>query len=181
MSTARYTLNLDRPLKESIWEHMLGHPRGHERLGFVCTRPLTTPTHQVLTPMEWLPLHDKDLVPGSGDALEMAEHAQAAVIKRAHDLNAILVEFHSHPWDMPAQFSGYDMRGFEEFVPHVRWRLKGRPYGAVVVSRSGFDSLLWDGDIDNPIGIDPLVVEGSVLRPTGLTLRYRRRKYGTEI
>jgi len=181
MQSHRYSLSLDRRLKDAIWNHMLTHPRGHERLGFLFTRVISTPTHQVLTPVEWLPLHDADLELGSGEALEMTQEAQARVIKHGHDLNAALVEFHSHPWDMPAQFSGYDMHGFSEFVPYIRWRLKDRPYGAIVVSRSGFDSLIWDTEPDAPTAIDPLVVEGAILRPTGLTLRYRRRKYGTEI
>lgn len=174
MERARYCLQLSVSLKDAIWEHMLTHPHGGERLGFLFTRQLATPTLQTLNPLEWVALHDGDLVPGSGDALEMTSEAQARIIKRAHDLDAILVEFHSHPWDVPAAFSWTDMEGFDEFVPYVRWRLKDRPYGAVVVSKRNFDTLFWDGDIANPTVIDPLLVESSMLRPTGHTRRYPR-------
>lgn len=174
MERQRYCLHLNTSLKTAIWDHMLTHPHGGERLGFLFVQLIPTPTLQTLNPMDWVAMQDEDLVPHSGDALEMTSEAQAKVIKRAHDLEAILIEFHSHPWDFPASFSWVDMDGFDEFVPHVRWRLKGRPYGAVVVARTSFDTLFWDDTLGNPTAIDPVLVESAMLRPTGLTHRHSR-------
>lgn len=181
MERKRYCLQLNVSLKDAIWYHMLTHPYGGERLGFLFNKLIPTPTLQTLTPMDWVPMQDADLVEHSGDALEMTSEAQARIIKRAHDLEAILIEFHSHPSDFPAAFSWVDMDGFDEFVPHVRWRLKGRPYGAVVVAKSSFDTLIWDDQLDNPTSIDPFLVETEMIRPTGLTRRYPRRSHGKEV
>src|SRR6266487_1407438 len=104
--------------------------------------------------------------------MELADETRAQVIKRAHDLGASMVEFHSHPYPWPARFSESDRVGLEEFVPHVWWRLKGRPYAAVVVAPSGFDGLVWMTSPDRPEQLDGIACGDRLLRPTGLTLRH---------
>ena len=104
------------------------------------------------------------------DYLELADKTRAALIKRAHDLDTSLAELHSHPGPWPAGFSYADRLGLQETVPHMWWRLKKRPYLAIVVAKSGFDALLW---LDNPKVPRPLdgIVEGSrVLKPTNFSL-----------
>ena len=46
-----------------------------------------------------------------GDYLELADETRARLIKRAHDLQASLVEMHSHPAPFPAAFSPADRPG----------------------------------------------------------------------
>lgn len=98
-----------------------------------------------------------ELIPPDGFAfqsdyhIELSAETQARVLKRAFDLGASLVEFHSHRSSWPAAFSWSDFRGFEEFVPHVRWRLAGRPYGAVVFHESSVDGLAWINKMPEPI------------------------------
>lgn len=100
---------------------------------------------------------------------ELTEQMRATVIKKAHDLDASIVELHSHKGSRWAEFSESDLFGFQEFVPHVWWRLKGRPYIAVVVSHTSFDGLVWLTNPNIPQRLDGIVTENSFLRPTKLT------------
>jgi len=108
--------------------------------------------------------------------LELGSEAQARIIKLAFDRRASLVEFHSHRTNWPAQFSHSDFSGFEEFVPHVRWRLSGRPYAAVVFHESSFDGLVWVDE--QRVQLDGIESDG--LQPqlaTGLSLRAAEEPY----
>ena len=103
--------------------------------------------------------------------IELTDDMRAKIIKKAHDLDAALVEFHSHPHPYDACFSWSDKMGFEEFVPHVWWRLKGKPYAAVVVAPENFDALIWISGPGKPQLLNQLVIESGILKPTGLTLK----------
>lgn len=101
--------------------------------------------------------------------LELTDQTRGMLIKRAHELDAGLIEVHSHP-KFSAEFSWSDKRGLREFVPHVWWRLKRRPYVALVVAPGGFDALAWVADPNAPQNLDALIVEGVPKYPTGLSL-----------
>ena len=104
--------------------------------------------------------------------LELTDSCRASVIKRAHDLDACLLEWHSHPRASTVEFSASDRSGFADFVPHVWWRLKKKPYGAVVVGPQNFDSLCWIANVNRPDGVLELQVGKRRLAPTGLTLEH---------
>ena len=120
---------------------------------------------------EWLPMKPQNFVSRSKGYLELKDGVRGNVIKRAHDTNSILIEFHSHPFPWPAQFSDFDLEGLSEIVPHIRWRLKRKAYLAVVVAPSGFDALVWNSETDDASGLDGIVTENKTLVPTGLTLK----------
>ncbi len=101
--------------------------------------------------------------------IELTDGCRAAVIQRAHDLGASLLELHSHPKASVVEFSPSDRSGFAEFIPHVWWRLKKKPYAALVMGPRGFDSLSWISSPERPDGVLDLMVGGERLRPTGLT------------
>lgn len=129
--------------------------------------------------IEWLPLGPGDYVRQATDYLELADAARARVIKRAHDLKASLVEFHSHPGPYPAALSIADLIGLEEFVPHVRWRLKAKPYAALVFARSSFDGLAWIDSDNVPIQVAGIETGKQFVTATALTLQvHRGRIYG---
>lgn len=116
-------------------------------------------------------LKSADFAAQEGDYLEMTDGTRARLIKHAHDLGACLVEMHSHLGQWPAAFSPSDRSGLMDTVPHMWWRLKGRPYLAIVVAQSGFDALLW---LDNPRIPGPLtaIYAGKrLLRPTNNSLK----------
>jgi proteasome lid subunit RPN8/RPN11 len=106
--------------------------------------------------------------------VELTDEVRARVIKRAHDIGGSLVEVHSHLGG-PARFSASDLAGFEDWVPHVRWRLADRPYVAIVFSGEAFDALVWEGDARNPAPLDRLEVDDCPPRaPSRLTFRRKR-------
>jgi hypothetical protein len=110
--------------------------------------------------------------------IALTNEAQARLIKRAWDLGAAFVELHSHVGIDPekgevpvaAAFSPSDLSGFEEFVPHVRWRLGGAPYVAIVVTNAEFDAMVWDGESRMPVALTAVDVGGEELTPSGRTL-----------
>lgn len=104
------------------------------------------------------------------DYLELADEVRARLIKRAHDLGACLVEMHSHPFPFPAAFSLADQMGLKETVPHMWWRLKKRPYLAIVVAPSGFDALVWLDNPKVPQRLDGVLADDRLLRPTNNSL-----------
>lgn len=102
--------------------------------------------------------------------VELADGLRPQLIKRAWDEDACLIEAHSHT-EGRAAFSPSDLWGFEEWVPHLRWRLRRRPYAALVFAREDFDALVWHGD-GPPVGLDAIeIAGGESLRPTDNTIR----------
>ncbi len=124
-----------------------------------------------------LELHvlEAQLIPPEGFAcrspfyLELTDETRAAVIKRAHDLGAGLIECHSHPGQRGACFSWSDLHGFDEFVPHAMWRLKGKPYAAIVMAPDSFDALVWRSATARVEPAGAIVTETGRIEPTGLT------------
>lgn len=104
--------------------------------------------------------------------VELTDEARARIIKTAWDTGTSPVEFHSHPGDRwQAMFSPSDMDGFAEYVPHCRWRLRGRPYLAVLVNPSGVDALGWTGAGGKPVALDAIrVAGGQTIVPTNRTI-----------
>ena len=156
----------------SLLTHLLPDGSQFEEAAFVFVKPSgpETPTlfeyvaHREVPPEGFLSRHH--------DYLELDDGFRASLIKQAHDLEASIAEFHSHPSPWPAAFSCSDRMGFKDFVPHVRWRLQDRPYFAVVVAPSGFDALAWTNGHETPVPLDGLLVGSEVLSPTKLTIPY---------
>lgn len=107
--------------------------------------------------------------------LELGDDVVPKLIRRAHELNASLVEFHSHPFPTVARFSEFDLSHLAEFVPYVQWRLRRRPYVAVVLGPTTFDAIAWNADgIAMPL--ESWACESSLRRPTGLGAEAWRRE-----
>jgi hypothetical protein len=119
---------------------------------------------------EWYAVKSNEYESRSLWYVELKDNLRPKIIKKAFDLDAAIVEMHSHPHNMSAKFSGSDLVGLQEFVPHVWWRLKGKPYAALVFSSSDFDGLAWIKSPSHPQQLTQLVVNGRGLRANGLTL-----------
>lgn len=102
---------------------------------------------------EWHHVQSSEYAIQSESHVALLDEMRPKIIKRAHDLDATVVELHSHIGNNSAQFSSSDMYGFQEFVPHVRWRLNNKPYAAVVFTQSGFDALVWTGNQNMPTSL----------------------------
>jgi hypothetical protein len=85
----------------------------------------------------------RDIASPSLRHVVLADDVRPRVIKTAWDRNECLIEAHSHGPRGHAEFSPSDLLGFEEWVPHVTWRLRGRPYAALVVAGDKWDALVW--------------------------------------
>jgi hypothetical protein len=92
--------------------------------------------------------------------VELADDVRPRVIKTAWDNSRCLIEAHSHGDWGNAQFSPSDLHGFGEWVAHVRWRLRGRPYVALVKAGETWDALAWI-DSDEPATIEAIEVMSS--------------------
>ena len=111
---------------------------------------------------------------GSPYSLELTDEERSSAIAGASREDAALVEVHSHPMSRRrASFSSSDLAGFKEFVPHVWWRLRAKPYAALVLSQSDFDAVAWTKCPGNMEPLDAIVLDDCrILKPTGRTLKF---------
>jgi hypothetical protein len=158
----------DLAIRKADWASLRAHliPRKHvvEEAAFLFAEDPGNGSQWVCQEI-WL-LTGDDFAYQSASHIELSDSVRARIIKNAHDTRTAIVELHSHTGKCPAQFSYSDHLGFTDWVPHVRWRLKGKPYGALVVTRSGFDGLIWRTTMPERIG-RIRVIGGKSLYPTG--------------
>ena len=162
---------IDIPQKDyrSVWRYLLPACSRNEEVCFLHVRPSSRNDAGRFCFDGWDPILPREFAFRSSYHLELTDQAQARIIKRAADLGTSLVEMHSHTGSWPAAFSASDMVGLSEFVPHVLWRLRKKPYFAIVVARGSFDGLVWLGDGESPQRLDGIAVGTSVMKPTGLS------------
>jgi hypothetical protein len=145
---------------DRLWFHLLQGEE--EEAAFIFTKT------DVLTPFHMLLVSPEGFAYKSRFGFELTDAYRASIIKKAHDLDAMIIEFHSHPFPSTACFSPTDIEGLRDFVPHVRWRLKNKPYAAVVVAPQSFDALFWATDgAPEPIALN---VGGRIVLPTRKSL-----------
>lgn len=167
----RIVLKLPDGMYEDLLGHLLPSDSTYEQAAFLFVVPHQTGDAVVFNTIDSTKLVADDFELQAIDYLELADSARARLIKRAHDLDASLVEMHSHPRPWNAAFSPSDLLGLSETVPHMWWRLKKRPYAAIVVAPSGFDAMVWLESPESPRALDCLAAGARMLRPTNLTIR----------
>jgi hypothetical protein len=167
-------LNLPAGAYEDLVAHLLPGDTQNEQAAFLFARARGTDRGVALDVIDSAKLAASDFAVQAPDYLELADPTRARLIKRAHDLDASLVEMHSHPGPWDAAFSPSDLRGLSETVPHMWWRLKGRPYAAIVIAPSGFDALVWLNGPSFPQELHSLTAGSQILVPTNITIRARR-------
>lgn len=163
------TINISANVLDRVRRHLLPRGGACEEAAFLFTHDNRTAGGLALDVSEVMLIPPNGFTSRSAFYLELSDMTRADVIKRAHDLGAGLIECHSHPGQRQACFSWSDLHGFDEFVPHVMWRLKGKPYAAVVLAPGSFDALAWSATGVEPQQVDEIVTEHGGLRPTGLT------------
>ena len=153
--------------------HLLPPGEVVEQAAFVYARPREVSGKIIMSLVDWDAMRPQDFAYQSEYHLELEDGKRSEVIKRAHDLKASMIEWHSHPMFWPAEFSVSDLSGLIEFAPHVMWRLNERPYCAVVVTPHDFDALVWSDRKKEPNQSFALCVGARELNPTGCTLGSR--------
>lgn len=155
-------------------QDLVGRLRAHlmrpeaERAAFLLAEHRKEALHELRLVEMWA-VPDEEFEYRGRYHLSLSDAVRPKVIKWAWDRGACLVEAHSHLDGIPA-FSPSDIAGLAEFVPHVWWRLEGRPYAALVFTRGGFDALAWIESPHNPARVRGLLFhgDGRMERPTGL-------------
>jgi hypothetical protein len=102
--------------------------------------------------------------------VHLMDQARPDLLQWATGADAALVEAHSHGLEGCPSFSGSDQAGFSEWVPHVRWRLQGRPYAALVQAGAAWDGLAWFNGGPEPVTAIEFVDSDRVVEMTGATL-----------
>ena len=130
---------------DRVWRHLLPDDTDTEQAAFLFCRyrAETSGTHFEVADVRLL--EGADFESQRSDYIELSDDARIGLIKHAHATSTCLAELHSHPGPWPAAFSRADRSGLLETVPHMRWRLKGAPYLAIVVATAGYDALVWAG------------------------------------
>ncbi len=163
-------LKITSRLKAELWEHLIGNEPESENAAFLFATEDISEKDKIYNVVDWYPVPEDGYFFKSDYHLELSDETIARAIKKSHDLNTCLVEVHSHLGQKKVRFSASDFWGFKEFVPHVLWRLKDRPYLAVVVStEGGFDGLLWKS-ANEPVQLDNILTETEILEATGASL-----------
>jgi hypothetical protein len=145
------------------------HLRGHiEQVGFFLAD--FEAERSVFLLREWRPMPPEAFEFQSAYHVTLRDEMRPEIIKWAWDANACLVEVHSHGDEGIACFSPSDLYGFDEWVPHVRWRLRGRPYGAIVTAGDSFDALAWLDNEKAPVQVAALEVDSVAQAATARTL-----------
>jgi len=167
------SLSMPAEIYSELMDHLSSDEVEH--VAFLFTEPAV--------PGEPLRIREIYRVPAEGFDFQSAYHValtdevRGYVIKRAWDLDGCLIEVHSHGGGPAVWFSGSDLRGFEDWVPHVRWRLRRRTYVALVFAGPDFDALVWEGDRDAPSTLGELAVDGRVAEvPSGITYERLSRR-----
>ncbi len=111
--------------------------------------------------------------------ITLTDDALARLIKRAWDLRLSVVELHSHPmWHGHASFSPSDLAGLEDHVPYMFWRLRGRPYAAIVVSQGAVDALAWIKGPEDLRALDRLRIGEDIVELTQETITHLEQTDG---
>jgi hypothetical protein len=163
-------LEIPEGVYHGLLHHLLPQTTADEQAAFLFARPEAREADTIFRLVDWYAVEPEAFAYQSSYGLELAHAEHGRAIKRAHDLGSSLVEVHSHPFAATAAFSASDRAGLREFVPHVWWRLKAKPYVAMVIGQASFDALVWLADPNVPQQLDGLMVGERVLKPTAVSL-----------
>jgi hypothetical protein len=167
-------VNISIELPAGLWERLKAHllPKNarEEQAAFLFAAASVPADELRLRAIGSYMLTPSDFDAQHTDYLEITDECKSRLIQHAHQHQLSLVELHSHPGPWRAAFSPYDLRGLDDTVPHMLWRLKGRPYAAIVVAHTGFDAMVWTGKGEPACALTALVADGRRLLPTNLTL-----------
>ena len=169
----RTVLSVDSDVWDAMYDHLLPPNPESEEAAFLFARHAQDAEGVQLDVIEAIHLVPHDFRVRSMGFLDLEPATHERMIKTAHDLSAVMIEVHSHPYSFPnaAAFSLTDKKGLDEIVPNIMWRLPRRPYAALVVAPDGLDAVIWHQRPLPPAAIVEILIGDRSVVPTGLTLR----------
>ncbi len=160
------TFAITRPLYDKVRGHLRGRV---EQVGFFLAEFDAATRTFVLR--DWRAIPPEGFEYQSTYHVTLTDEMKTEVIRWAWDAGACLVEAHSHADVGRAKLSPSDLWGFRDWVPHLFWRLRGRPYAALVTTGDTFDALAWVEAADQPEQVERIALnDGSFLVATARTL-----------
>lgn len=157
-------------IPQNAYKHLLNHLNPHkdnvEQAAFLFCDFTVSGERSLFSFKDMYVATSDDFEIHSAYHIELKDEVKGKVIRQAHNLGASIVEVHSHVDQLSARFSYSDWSGFSEFVPHVMWRLKGKPYIALVYTPSSFDALVWIGNSKIPMALSEIAVARKIFIPT---------------
>ncbi len=173
-------IDMPETILKDVVKHLLPPDSKNEQAAFVFAASKKVGADMHLSFLDWEPIFPWGFEHHSEYYLELTDWKCGQLVKRAHDMEACLIEWHSHPHHWPASFSVSDLNGFQNFVPHIMWRLPGRPYAAVVVTPYDFDSLVWVERNEPPNQVNGIQINSKMIKPTGQTLSKKGAIYARQ-
>ncbi|MET7281867.1 hypothetical protein ABZS29_26775 [Kribbella sp. NPDC005582] len=163
-------------LSQTVWEELhtyLDNPI--ERMAFLAAvpHPDSATSKDLWSVVDVMYLDDESDYEHQGQAgMELVDDIRPRSLQWATQLGAALIEVHSHgSGRSKTTFSTLDLRGLLDGAPRLVWRLRGRPYGAIVFGgRRDFDALVWYDERSTPVVIAELAVEARSVQPTACAL-----------
>jgi hypothetical protein len=135
------------------------------------------PTQRVFEVHDWRLIGRSGFDYQSPYHVTLTDETKVEVIRWAWDSGASIIEAHSHDGVYPAEFSSSDQLGLREWVPHLFWRLRARPYAAIVTADDQFDAIAWIEAADQPEQVDWIELDdGLKMGATALTLKTGERQ-----
>jgi hypothetical protein len=131
---------------------------------------------QVFVATHWRPVEEREYEVLTDFHVALTDDVRAKVIKWAWDNGGCLVETHSHGPRGVARFSPSDIHGFEDWVPHVWWRLGGRPYAALVTTGETVDGWAWTVRPTEAAQIDRVTLGSESVSTTGASVAWVRKR-----
>jgi hypothetical protein len=154
-------------IEPELWESARQHlDKRAEQVGFFLAD--WSPAARQFRIRAWRPIDDRAADVQGQLHVSLPDETRSAIIQWAWAEDACLIEAHSHGRWSPAAFSPYDLQNLGEWVPHLWWRLRGRPYAAIVTSARDLDALAW---IDGPGAIEQVdgITAGAYFPSNGAT------------
>lgn len=141
-----------------------------ERMAFLLAIP--TPVADAWIVVDDLYLTDElDYTYQAIHGMELADAVRPRVLSWATRPDVALIEVHSHRHlSHTTTFSPTDLEGLEEVVPQMLWRLRGRPYAALVLGSDDLDALVWSHRTQPPSAPSAVVIADRTLTPTGIAV-----------
>lgn len=165
-------LNIPPEVYMELHKHLLPNLHTDEEAAFVFANAAFHDEKVELNYCDWYAVQPNDYESRSAFHFELTYETNGRIIKRAHDLDACIIEFHSHIDQEFVRFSPTDWMGFSEFVPLVLWRLKGKPYVAIVVTDHGIDALVWMNGAKKPKELSVIKTGSIEVLPTNNSLKH---------
>lgn len=170
-------------IPKRIYKRIIGHlirPQMFvEEVAFIFAHVINVSPQKLLFKyVDWYPVVSDEFTIQTGGHIELKDEIRPKILQRATKLDCTIIEFHSHI-SKSSFFSGSDLYGFSEFVPHIRWRLGNKPYAAVVVTKKDFDALVWLNGNNNPQLLSQIEINGLFFKkriyPNGNTISNKMR------